>query len=58
MLSEPDKQIAHNVIAKLFDLKVRDMGGGLRIVELGQKWLPVEERNLIVAALRELLAEQ
>ena len=58
MLTDKDKQIAHDIIAKFFDLKIRDMGGGLRIVSPSPKWWRVEERDLIVAALREMLSEK
>lgn len=58
MLTDQDKQIAHKVIARFFDRPVRDMGGGLRIISLGQSWMPVEERDLIVSAVRELLDEK
>ena len=49
-----EKQTAQDVLAKFFDLPIRDMGGGLRIVSLKQKWMTVEERDLIVKAVKEL----
>lgn len=55
-LERAEQRVAQNVIARLFELPVKDMGGGLRIVSLGSSWLPVEERDLIVRAVREFAA--
>lgn len=58
MLTDQDKQVAHNIIARLFDRPVRDMGGGLKIVSLKNSWMPAEERDLIVSAMRKMLNEK
>jgi hypothetical protein len=57
-LTETEQQTAHNVIAKFFDLKVYDMGEGLRIVSPKPEWWRVEERDLIVRAVQALCMEQ
>jgi hypothetical protein len=51
MFSDKDK-LRHAIIAKFFDPKVRDMGGGLRIVEL-PSYITVEERDFIVKAINK-----
>lgn len=53
-LTSAEETIAHNIIAKFFDLKVLDMGGGLRIVSPAPKNWTVEERDLIVRAVQNL----
>ncbi len=46
-----DQETAHKIIARFFDLPVRDMGAGLRIVSPTPAWMTVEERDLIVKAV-------
>lgn len=53
-----DQETSHKIIARLFDLPVRDMGGGLRIVSLEKSWMPVEERDLIVKAVTAYSSSQ
>ena len=53
MPSDEEKQTAHEVLAHFFDRPVRDMGGGLRIVELPQKWMDAKWVDLIKKAVRE-----
>ena len=50
--SASETTTGYDVIARLFELPVRDMGGGLRIVSLGSSYLPVAERDLIVKAVK------
>lgn len=54
--TKSEKETGHKVIARLFDLPVRDMGGGLHIVSLKQAWMTAEERNLIVKATSEFIS--
>lgn len=56
MATDDEKKIGHDIIAKMFDLKVRDMGGGLRIVSPSPTWWPVEQRDLIVKAVKEFIS--
>jgi hypothetical protein len=55
MATEAEKQAGHKVIAWLFDLPVRDMGGGLKIVTPAPTWISVEERDVIVKAVHDFL---
>ena len=55
MATDTEKQAAQKVIAWLFDLPVRDMGGGLRIVSPKPGYISVEERDVIVKAVRALI---
>ena len=48
-----EDKIIQDVLAFFFDLPILDMGGDLRIVSLPQKWIPVEQRDLIVKAVKE-----
>jgi hypothetical protein len=50
-VEQPEK-LRHAIIAKFFEPQVRDMGGGLRIVEL-PNYITVEERDFIVRAVSE-----
>jgi hypothetical protein len=55
MIAEPqERKVGHAVIAKFFEPKVRDMGGGLRIVEL-PSYITVDERDLIVKAVSKYI---
>lgn len=56
MATDKESETAHKIFARFFDLPMRDMGGGLRIVSLEQKWMPVEERDLIVKAVKEFIS--
>lgn len=47
-----DQKTAHDVIAYFFDRPVKDMGGGLRIIELPQKWMDAEWADLIRRAVK------
>lgn len=58
MLSDEEKQTAHDVLAHFFDRPVRDMGGGFRIVELPRKWMDVKDVDLIKKAVAALLANE
>ena len=49
--SASESTVGHNIIARLFDLPVRDMGAGLRIMYPKPAYLTVEERDLIVKAI-------
>lgn len=56
MASQEEKEIGHKIIADLFDLPRRDMGGGLTIVELPYNgWIEAAKRDLIVAAVRNYI---
>lgn len=55
MATEAEKQAGHKVIAWLFDLPVRDMGGNRRIVTPRPTYLSVEERDVIVKAVHEFI---
>jgi hypothetical protein len=44
------EKLRHAIIAKFFEPKVRDMGGGLRIIEL-PSYITAEERDFIVRAV-------
>lgn len=54
--SEELDKLGHRIIAKFFDPEVRDMGGGLRIIEL-PSYITVGERDLIVKAVRKYINE-
>jgi hypothetical protein len=55
MIAEPqERKVGHAVIAKFFEPKVRDMDGGLRIVEL-PSYITVDERDLIVKAVSQYI---
>lgn len=51
-MNEQSEKLRHSIIAKFFEPTVRDMGGGLRIIEL-PSYITVEERDYIVKAVRE-----
>jgi hypothetical protein len=53
--SAEEQNVGHAIIAKFFDLKVMDMGGGLRIVAPTPKNWTVEERDLIVRSVQDYL---
>jgi hypothetical protein len=53
---ETEERKGHAIIAKFFNPKVRDMGGGLRIVEL-PSYITVEERDLIVKAVSKYISK-
>jgi hypothetical protein len=56
MIAEPqERKVGHAVIAKFFEPKVRDMGGGLRIIEL-PSYITVDERDLIVKAVQAYIS--
>lgn len=52
MMSEQSERVRQAILAKFFEPEVRDMGGGLRIIEL-PSYITVEERDFIVRAVRE-----
>lgn len=49
-----EQTLGHAIIAKFFDPKVRNVGGGRRIVELPSH-ITVEERDFIVKAISEYI---
>jgi hypothetical protein len=49
---EQSEKLRHAIIAKFFEPQARDMGGGLRIIELPD-YITVEERDFIVQAINE-----
>lgn len=54
-MSDDEKEIGHRIIDRLFDLPVRDMGAGLRIIYPKPAYLTVEERDVMVKALNEFV---
>lgn len=56
MATRAEQELGHKVIARLFDLPVRDMGGGLRIVTPTPGWMTAEERDVIVKAVQDFVS--
>lgn len=56
MATEQEKTVAHKILARFFDLPSQDMGGGLTIITLAQRWMPAEERDLIVKAVKDFIS--
>jgi hypothetical protein len=58
MIAEPqERKVGHAILAKFFEPKVRDMGAGLRIIEL-PSYITVEERDLIMKAVQDYISRR
>jgi hypothetical protein len=53
-----DRAVGNKIISDLFEPKIHDMGGGLRIVSLKKDWLTVEARDLIVRAVQQYIRDE
>lgn len=54
----PDEiETGHNILAKLFELPVYGQGSGQRYVSLKNSHITVEERDVIVKAVREWISK-
>lgn len=52
MTREQEQAMAHDIIAHFFDRPVRDMGGGMKIIELPRKWMDVRWADMIRRILK------